>query len=68
MQTKQQSPFSLNYPKIRQDITILQNLTNIFDKIEEDGNLLQISDLLEKIFTKEMNFALKGKFKKSLIN
>ena len=57
--------FSKYYPKLREEISILQNITNIFDKVEEDGNLKELTDLTEKIVEKEMNFALNGNNKKN---
>lgn len=52
--------FSQYYSKVKTDIKLYSNIACILDKVEQDGNLLLISNTLLQIFNKEIVYAVYG--------
>lgn len=49
---------------LKNEIKLYQNMSSILDKIEQDGNTNMIAKTFEKIFNKEMIYAISGQIKR----
>jgi hypothetical protein len=56
---------SLHYGLINQNINCIQNIKNIFEKLEIDGIIKNLGETIDKIYDKEMLFAILGKIKRT---
>lgn len=56
-QSKRCSPF---YSKVKNEVRVFSNVGCILDKVEQDGNLMLISNTFQQIFQKEFMYAVFG--------
>lgn len=54
--------------KLEEEINIFNNFSVIMEKALKDGYITQLFNTIQNIFQKEIEFALKGKVKRTLSN
>lgn len=51
--------------KIKEELNIYCNFTAIVDKLDKEGHLKSVASSLDRVFVNEIDFALKGRLKRS---